>query len=102
MLAYVLESRRINRQLPVSVFAILHLIGLSWSLLSMAIFVAQTADWLFLLAVRLSCGAPLRAGLQLESPAADKCCNWLRFGDLRDSGSRPGIRHIYRTPRISE
>jgi predicted MPP superfamily phosphohydrolase len=42
--SYVLEAQRINRLLPLSVFVGLHSTGLAWSLISITIFIAQTAD----------------------------------------------------------
>jgi uncharacterized protein len=50
LMGYFLEFRRVNRQLPIGVFATLHSVGLGWSLASIAVFLAQMAD---VVAVRL-------------------------------------------------
>ncbi|HEY3741651.1 MAG TPA: metallophosphoesterase [Bryobacteraceae bacterium] len=50
-LAFVLESQTINSRLPIRLFAVLHTSGLAWALISLTIYIAQTADgvlvWIF-------------------------------------------------------
>ena len=53
LMGFVMEAQRINRLLPIPVFVTIHSIGLGWSLASLAIFAAQTADLLLSGLVRL-------------------------------------------------
>jgi predicted MPP superfamily phosphohydrolase len=91
-LAFVLEAQRVNRLLPLRLVSVLHTTGLAWSLASLAIFGAQTADAALVRIVDLLSGGKSKPGRTGEA-------------DLASPGRRRLLQAvrgaIYATPAIA-